>query len=137
MAALTAGPDLELEEAWVDGLSDARWRSASAHGPSTGARSSGSSVLEVPPGCRLPQHTDSAEETVVVVEGTAELEVAGRRALLSAKGVGLVPADAPHEVRNVGEGPLRFVAVYADSEVVTRYVDPVQPDGSRERRPVS
>ena len=122
----------ELSEAWVDGDESARWRSTSGH---TGERS-GSSLLEVPPGCRLPRHTDSAEETVVVIAGTAEVEVGGERTTVEAGGVALVPEDVPHEVRNAGDRDLRFAAVYASNDVVTRYEAPVRPDGDRERRPL-
>jgi quercetin dioxygenase-like cupin family protein len=128
--------EVALANAWIEGEPSARWRSGRGHGPSTGARSSGSSVLEVPEGCRLPRHTDSAEETVVVVAGTAEVILDGDRARLGPGGVALIPADAPHEVRNAGSGSLRFVAVYASAEVLTRYADEVQPDGSHERSPI-
>jgi quercetin dioxygenase-like cupin family protein len=128
---------LELSDAWVEGVDDARWRSASGHGPDSGAAASGSSLLEVPPGCRLPRHTDSAEELVVVIDGEAAVTVGAETATVPAGGLALVPADAPHEVRNAGEGTLRFVAVYAAPEVVTRYEAPVQPEGERERRPLS
>ena len=47
------------------------------------------------------------------------------------------PEERPHEVRNAGSGTLRFAAVCASTDVVTTYRDPVQPDGARERRPVS
>ena len=129
--------ELELSEAWVDGDPSARWRSAAGHSPSTGSRSSGSSVVVVPAGCRLPRHTDSAEETIVVVEGSAVVEVGDEQAALPAGGIALVPEGVPHEVRNAGDGALRFVAVYAAPEVVTRYDREVQPDGSRERQTVS
>jgi quercetin dioxygenase-like cupin family protein len=131
------GPeDLDLSDAWIEGADGARWRSTAGHGPSTGAAASGSSLLEVPPGCRLARHTDSAEETIVVTAGAAEVLVEDDRRTVAVGGIALVPADAPHEVRNAGEGTLRFVAVYAATDVVTRYEDAVQPDGSRERRPV-
>jgi quercetin dioxygenase-like cupin family protein len=129
--------DVELRDAWIDGEDDARWRSASGHGPGSGAAASGSSLLEVPPGCRLPRHTDSAEELIVVLDGEAAVTVDGETEPVSASGVALVPADVPHEVLNAGKGALRFVAVYAAPEVVTRYEAPVQPEGERERRPVS
>jgi hypothetical protein len=41
------------------------------------------------------------------------------------------------EVRDAGSEALRFAAVYAAADVVTTYREPVQPDGRRERRPVS
>jgi hypothetical protein len=41
-----------------------------------------------------------------------------------------------HAVHNAGRVWLRFVAVYASAEIVTTYEHEVQPDGSRERRPL-
>ncbi len=128
--------DADFSPAWIEGDEGARWHSAAGHGPGTGAAASGSSLLEVPPGCRLPRHTDSAEETIVVTAGTAEVVVEEESRRLATGSVALVPAKASHEVRNAGDIPLRFVAVYADTDVVTRYEDEVQPSGSRERRPV-
>jgi quercetin dioxygenase-like cupin family protein len=129
--------ELDFSEAYVDGDDTARWRSASGHSPSAGSRSSGSSVIEVPPGCGLPRHTDSAEETIVILAGTAELLIGDERASLPMGGVAAVPENAPHEVRNAGRELLRFVAVYASASVLTRYEDVVQPEGSRERQTVS
>ena len=125
-----------MSEAWIEGDESARWMSGSGHGPEDGARSSGSSLLELAPGHRLPRHTDSAEETVVVISGRAALSVEGAQLELSPGGVAVIPADAPHEVRNPGTEPLRFAAVYAADDVVTTYEHEVQPDGSRQRRPV-
>src|SRR5947199_9002816 len=107
----------DLEEAWVEGRDGARWRSVSGH---AGA-AMGSSLLEVPAGCHLPRHTDSAEESVVVVAGTAEVVVGDERLTLDAGDVALVPRNVPHEVRNAGDGPLRFAAIYAAPDVVTTY----------------
>ena len=122
----------ELADSWQDGDQAARWRSTTGH---EGA-ASGSSILEIDAGCRLPRHTDSAEETIVVVTGAAEVTVADARSRVSAGGVAVVPKDIPHDVRNAGDDTLRFVAVYAEPEVVTRYERDVQPDGGAERRTV-
>ena len=124
--------DAELSDAWIDGDDEARWRSGAGH---TGG-GSGSSLLEVPPGCRLPRHTDSAEEVIVVVDGRAAVTVGDDTARVAAGGIALVPECAPHEVRNDGAEPLRFVALYASDEVTTTYEAPVQPDGERERSPL-
>jgi quercetin dioxygenase-like cupin family protein len=128
--------DLELADAWIEGDPKARWRSASGHQPSDGAQSSGSSLLEVDPGCELGVHTDSAEETIVVLSGVAEVVVGNETARVPAGGLALVPKDVLHQVRNAGDEPLRFAAVYAEPEVVTTYREPVQPDGERERQTV-
>jgi quercetin dioxygenase-like cupin family protein len=127
-----APESLEFQEAWIDELADARWRSASGHG----AAASGSSVIEVQAGRRLPRHTDSAEEAIVVLAGAAAVTVGDEEAAVPAGGVAVIPKDVPHEVRNAGDETLRFVAVYAEPEVVTTYEHAVQPDGSRERQTV-
>ena len=124
--------DVALSAAWIDGDPRARWRSAEGHRGSA----SGSSLLEVAEGCRLPRHTDSAEETIVVICGVAEVEMDGSSERIGAGGAALVPAEVLHEVRNAGSGLLRFVALYAADEVVTTYEQPVQPDGGRRRQAV-
>ena len=129
--------DVDLEESWVEDQADARWRTATVHGPGTGANASGSSLLEVPEGCHLARHTDSAEELIVVLAGDAEATIGEETARMSAGGMTLVPKDVPHEVRNAGEGPLRFLALYADSDVTTTYESDVQPGGEQERTPVA
>ena len=123
----------DLSLAWIEGDPTARWHSASVLGPATGNRASGASLLEVPESCRLPRHTDSAEEIVVVLAGEAELEVGGEARRVRAGELALVPECVPHEVRNTGHGVLRFAAVYAKPEVTTTYEQPVQPGGRPER----
>ena len=126
-------PDaLEFSDSYVEGDSGARWCSASGHSPSIGARASGSSVIEVPLGSRLPRHTDSAEETIIVTAGAAEVMVGDERTELLPGGIVVVPELVSHEVRNAGAEELRFVAVYPSPDVVTRYDNEVQPDGTRE-----
>lgn len=126
----------ELSEAWIEGEERARWRSAPGHGPGAGAQASGSSVLEVSPGCLLPRHTDSAEEVIVVERGVATVAVGEETATVREGAIALVPAGAPHEVRNAGDSLLRFWAIYAANEVTTTYEQPVQPAGERERNPL-
>ena len=128
--------DIELSDAWVEGDPLSRWRTSAVLTPSAGARDSGAVVLEVEPGCRLEPHTDSAEETIVVLAGRARLTVGDEVAEVAAGGLALVPENAPHEVRSVGDEPLRFTAVYASADITTSYERPVQPDGSAERDPL-
>src|SRR3954452_6183068 len=131
----------DLSDAWLDHDPAARWRSTSVLGSGTGARAAGASLLEVDPGCRLPRHTDSAEEVMVVsagqgggaVGGGGGVTVGGEATTAAAGEMALVPELVPHEVRNRGDGVLRFAAVYAAADVVTTYDAPVQPDGERER----
>ena len=134
----TVDPErLGLSDAWIEGDPSARWRSAAALGPGNGADETGASLLEVDPGCRLARHTDSAEETIVVLEGRAEVEVDDNGELVERSGIALVPAYEPHSVGNAGEERLRFLAFYSSAEVVTTYETPVEPDGDRVRSPVA
>jgi quercetin dioxygenase-like cupin family protein len=120
----------DLETQWVDGQPELRWRSTVGWS----ADASANSLLEVPAGCALPRHTDSAEETVVVVAGTAEVELDGEVGRVGAGSIALIPKDVPHQVRNAGDDALRFVALYADSDVVTTYEAAIQPAGRRSQK---
>jgi len=128
---------LDFSDSWQYGDETARWRSAPGHSPSLGAEDSGSSILQVEPGHRLPRHTDSAEEIVAVLNGTALVTVGGETARVRAGSLAVVPKCVPHEVGNGGDETLTFAAVYAEPDVVTTYEREVWPNGSAERQTVS
>lgn len=133
----THGPDsAEFSDAWIESDSRARWRSTSGHSADEGAEASGSSLLEVDPGCLLPRHVDSAEEVIVIVAGVASVIVGDEAASAAEGAIALIPAGVPHEVRNAGDTALRFWAIYAATDVTTTYEEPVQPAGERERDPL-
>ena len=121
---------IELQQSWWEEDESARWRTAGGYS----GDASGSSLLEVAPGCRLSRHTDSAEEAVVVVSGEARVIVGDEIQEVPAGGVALVPQEIPHEVHCTGEETLRFFAL-ANNNIVTTYERNVQPDGERARRP--
>jgi quercetin dioxygenase-like cupin family protein len=121
--------DAELQDSWIESDERARWRTMSGHA----GQASGSALLEVPPGCQLPRHTDSAEETIVVVSGKAKVTIGEESEEIGAGEAALVPQDVPHHVDSLGDTSLRFVALYAAPEVVTSYGEEVQPDGERSR----
>jgi quercetin dioxygenase-like cupin family protein len=128
---------VELEEAWIDGDPSARWSSSAIHGSESGAAASGSSVIEIEAGSRLPRHTDSAGEVVVVISGTALVAISDEENRLAPGGIAVIPEGVPHEVHNVAEEPLRFAAIYAAADVTSTYESAVQPGGSRTRRAVA
>src|SRR5215217_1301540 len=111
----------DLSDAWLDGDPTARWRSTSVLGSGTGARAAGASRLQVDPGCRLPRHTDSAAEVIVVIAAEAEITAGGATTPPAAGEVALVPRLVPRDVRDRGDGVLRVAAVYAGADVVTTY----------------
>ena len=123
--------DLELIEAWSD--TDER-RGARFNFPmfsSTGARASAVVYCEVDPGKHLGMHTDSAEEVVLVVEGSAEVVVGRERGRLETGEMALVPAMVPHDVICAGDQPVRFVGWFASATVVSVFDEPFAPIGKR------
>lgn len=96
-----------------------------------GAASTAVVYFELEPGEHTGVHTDSAEETLVILSGRVEATVGDERGELAAGGLGLVPALVPHDVRNVGEETARIVGFFSSSTVVSVFDDPLLPVGKR------
>lgn len=128
--------DLDLEENWQE-REDARWRVSFPFTPAfplaTEVAATASTVVyfTLEPGEELGTHADSAEEVLFVVEGTVEASLDGETGELSAGDVTLVPAMAPHGVRNVGDGTARLLGVFPSPVVTSTFDEPVQPWGER------
>jgi mannose-6-phosphate isomerase-like protein (cupin superfamily) len=99
------------------------WHSAAGTG------SSAAVLFELDPGSMLATHTDSAEEALCILEGEGEAAVGGESALVGAGQVAIVPAMAPHSLRNVGEGVLQVLGVFSSSTLVGTFEEPLAPDG--------
>lgn len=95
----------------------------------TGTASTATVLFELDPGAELPMHTDSAEELLVVVQGTAEARVGDEVGRLSRHEVALVPPMAPHGLRNIGEDVLRVFGTFSSSTVVSTFERPFEPGG--------
>ena len=91
------------------------------------ARSTGSSMLTITeatmaPGVATPYHRHAnADETIFVLEGTAEMVVDGHRFTAGPNDTVLAPRGLGHVVRNNGEVPLKFLAIFPvpDREIET------------------
>ena len=119
--------ELDLAEVRIEGDPTVGCKFAFPIYAATGAAASGVVYFEVAPGRRLGRHTDSAEEVILVLAGEAEAEVDGERGRLGPGGLALVPAMAPHDVRNVGAEPLRIVGFFASAALVHRFFEPFLP----------
>ncbi len=95
----------------------------------TGTASTATVLFELDPGAELPVHTDSAEELLVIVQGTAEARVGDEVGRLGRHGVALVPPMAPHGLRNVGDDVLRVFGTFSASTVVSTFQRPFEPGG--------
>ena len=95
----------------------------------TGTASTATVLFELDPGAELYTHQDSAEELLIVVQGSAEARVGDEIGRLEAHQVALVPPMAPHGLRNVGEDVLRVLGTFSASTVVSTFEQPFQEDG--------
>lgn len=95
----------------------------------TGTASTATVLFELDPGAELPIHTDSAEELLIVVQGTAEARVGDEVGRLDTHQVALVPPMAPHGLRNVGDDVLRVFGTFSSSTVVSTFEQSFRPDG--------
>lgn len=74
------------------------------------------------PGTALPLHHHNVAEQVLVLEGAADVELAGTTHHLAAGDLTWVPAGVPHRFANRADHPLRIQWVY-EGDQVTRTVE--------------
>ena len=74
----------------------------------------------VAPGAATPVHRHDCEEAIVILEGHGVLELGGREEAFGPGQTLVIPRDAVHQVRCVGEQPLRLVAALAAAPVRVR-----------------
>ena len=95
----------------------------------TGTASTATVLFELDPGAELPVHTDSAEELLIVVQGTGEARVGDEVGRITKHDVALVPPMAPHGLRNIGDDVLRILGTFSSSTVVSTFEQPFEPGG--------
>jgi quercetin dioxygenase-like cupin family protein len=76
-------------------------------------------------------HTDSAEEALYIVSGSAEAIVGDERAEVGPGSLALVPAMVSHDIVNDGDETVRVVGFFASATVVSVFEDPFAPIGRR------
>ena len=95
----------------------------------TGTASTATVLFELDPGAELGVHTDSAEELLIIVQGTGEARVGDEVGGVTTHEVALVPPMAPHGLRNIGDDVLRVFGTFSASTVVSTFEQPFQPGG--------
>jgi quercetin dioxygenase-like cupin family protein len=122
---------LELMEGWLASDPDrARVRVNFPINASTGAEASGVVYFELEPGKRLGRHTDSAEEILYIVAGTADAEVGDERGRVTAGDLAVIPAMVPHALVNVGDDTVKVVGYFSAAEITSTFEEPMQPFGA-------
>ncbi len=117
----------ELVECWSKADPGARMRCSNTLIFFGKAQSSDLVQMVLEPGGSVPTHTDSAEEVVLVLEGTVEARVGDESGTLEVGGMVLIPAMAPHSIRNVAGEPARMLGFFAGAEVISTFVEPLMP----------
>ena len=105
--------ELELAEAGYENDPTMRAKETFPFSAATGTKNTAVVYFEVEPGHRLGTHTDSAEEILLLLGGTAEVSVGDEQGQVSAGEMALVPAMVPHSVRNVGDETFRVVGFFS------------------------
>jgi quercetin dioxygenase-like cupin family protein len=121
----------EAPEVWQEVDPSARVRADFPMSASRGSESSAAVVFELEPGCQVSNHTDSAEEVLVILQGTVEVTVNGERAQIGEGELAVMPAMAPHAVRNVGTKNARVLGVFTSGRVVSTFDHPWEPIGQQ------
>ncbi len=122
---------LELLEVWYENDPTMRLKVNFPFFLGTGTKSTAVVYFEVEPGHRLGTHTDSAEEILLVLEGTAEVSLGDEQGRLSAGEMALVPAMVPHGLRNAGDETVRVVGFFSSNVVVSTFDQPMMPFNQR------
>jgi quercetin dioxygenase-like cupin family protein len=123
--------ELELLEAWAESDPQIGPKFAAAISAENGSASSQVVYFTLEPGKTVGRHAHSADETLLVLEGTLEVTMGDERRRLSAGEVALIPAGVAHDTPNVGPGTLRGVVFFPSAVVLHTWEVPLMPVGSR------
>lgn len=79
--------------------------------------------FELEPGKRLGRHTDSAEEILLILEGTVEVTVGDETGMLSAGELAVAPKMVPHDLRNAGKGKAKVLGFFGGANNIVATFD--------------
>lgn len=123
--------ELQLNDFWHNESQRARGKGAFPLVGVPGTESSGMVYFEIAPGDNLALHTDSPDEILIVLGGTARATVGDETGELPAGSVAFIPGMVPHGFENIGDDTLRCLGVFPDSDVVSTFEYALQPFGTR------
>ncbi len=121
--------NLELMEGWYENDPAMRIKVNFPFFAATGNKDSATVYFEIEPDRYLGEHTDSAEEILLILAGTVEAVVGDERGELRAGQAAVVPAMVPHRVRNIGGETARCVGFFSSASVTSTFDQPMMPFG--------
>lgn len=95
-----------------------------------GTKNSCAVYFELEPGDYLGWHTDSAEEVLLILDGTVEAHVGDEKGELSQGEMAVVPEMIPHAVYNIGTKRARVVGFFGSPNIVATFDKVWQPNDS-------
>jgi quercetin dioxygenase-like cupin family protein len=92
--------------------------------PDTGARQILNGFTDIPPGAGIPLHFHDCEESVLIVTGEAQVEIAGALHRAQSGDVVWIAAGLAHRFSNPSDNrPLRIFWTYASAEATRTIVE--------------
>jgi quercetin dioxygenase-like cupin family protein len=67
--------------------------------------------MHIPPGGGPPPHRHDFEETFILLEGEIEATFRSKKSIVRAGETLHIPANAPHQFRNISAGPVRMLCI--------------------------
>ncbi|HEY9281465.1 MAG TPA: cupin domain-containing protein [Eoetvoesiella sp.] len=100
--------------------------------PSIGAASFINGITEFAPGTAIPFHSHNCEESVMLLEGHAILDIEGQEHELKPFDTTWIPPNIPHRFRNMSpNNPMKILWIYASPAATRTLLE------TGETRPVS
>lgn len=88
-----------------------------------GTKSTATVYFELEPGDTLGRHTDSAEELLLVLEGSVEAEIGDEKGTLAKGEIALVPKMIPHNLRNTGNVKAKILGMFGGANHIVATFD--------------
>lgn len=92
--------------------------------PSIGATSFINGITEFAPGTAIPFHSHNCEESVMLLEGHAILDIEGQEHVLKPLDTTWIPPNMPHRFRNISTtNPMKILWIYASAAATRTLVE--------------
>lgn len=92
--------------------------------PSVGARGFINGITSFDPGVAIPFHSHNCEESVVLLEGEAALDIEGDEHVLQVLDTTWIPANVPHRFRNLSQTKsMKILWIYASVDATRTLTD--------------
>lgn len=90
-----------------------------------GSKNSAAVYFELQPGDYLGRHTDSAEESLLILAGEVEVSVGEEKGKLAKGEIAVVPMMVPHDLRNIGKETAKVLGFFGGANNIVATFDEV------------